>query len=638
MIMTHQHSRSDRFPWTALPAGFADYLHLEGELGEHIMGEALDETAAALGAAPATIIDLGAGTGSGTIALASRFPAARVHSLDISSGLLERLRTEAVAAGVAERVTPHLADLEGAWRSSVPGSADVVWASLMLHHVSDPAAVLRQAFEALRPGGAVVIIETTGPATFTSAGRAGGDGELPAHLLAALSAHGHSGTIEPSTLLRRAGFIAVRHRSCALTISGRSAEGGRYLATHLRSHRQRQAATLPAEELSALDAAIAGVEAGTSGLTMSSERGIWVAVRPFPSRPGVPDAIPSQHVVPGRDAAEIRATAGASSAVDAVVIGGGPAGLAAAIALARSRRSVVLVDAGQPRNGPAESMHNVLGHEGMSPRELLGRGRAEARAYGVRIVTGRATAAHGSVDGFTIEVDEGAGLVRARRVVLATGLLDDLPAIPGVTEAWGHSVLHCPFCHGWEARDQRIAVLCRDTVMVHQVLMFRQLSDRVTVFLQDAAAPDEEQREQLAALGVPVVGTRVERLVVEATRVRALETEDGDSYGADAVVVTPRYNARTALYEALGGIAETTPFGRQIPADPRGMTAVPGVWAAGNATQPMAMVAGSTASGVMTGSAVHGDLGFADLRRAVATHGPGNPAVDTDIHGSPDAG
>ncbi len=303
---------------------------------------------------------------------------------------------------------------------------------------------------------------------------------------------------------------------------------------------------------------------------------------------------------------------------DVVVIGGGAAGLAAAIALGRSRRRVVVVDASEPRNAPAEEAHNVLGQEGVSPRELLARGRAEAKSYGVSIVDGFVTAASGGVDDFTVEMDGGASSVRARRVILATGLVDELPDVPGVAEAWGRTVLHCPFCHGWEVRDQRIAVLGRTENALHQVILFRQLSDDVTLFLHEAPEPTDEQWEQLAALGVQVVVPRVERLVVDGTQVRAVEVEGGRSFPIDAVVVAPRFVARTELFETLGGEATPTPFGAQITADPRGVTALPGVWATGNASDAMAMVVASAASGVMVGAAVHGDLALADLARAVA--------------------
>ncbi|ACZ20303.1 thioredoxin reductase [Sanguibacter keddieii DSM 10542] len=324
---------------------------------------------------------------------------------------------------------------------------------------------------------------------------------------------------------------------------------------------------------------------------------------------------------------------------DVVVVGGGTAGLAAAVALARSRRSVVVVDAGEPRNAPADGAHNVLGQEGISPLELLARGRAEAEGYGVRVVRGLVTGASGVVDDFRLEVDgadEGDGAVQrvtARRVILAAGLVDQLPDVPGVAEGWGHSVLHCPFCHGWEVRDQRIAVLGTTENALHQVMLFRQLSDDVTFFVHDAPEPTEEQWDQLAALGVRVVTPRVERLVVDGRQVQAVEVEGGRSFPMDAVVVAPRFVARTELYEALGGERTVTPFGEHVAPDPRGATAVPGVWVAGNTGDLMAMVVAAAASGVMAGAAVHGDLAVADLAKAVAERrAPFSAAMESEVH------
>lgn len=301
--------------------------------------------------------------------------------------------------------------------------------------------------------------------------------------------------------------------------------------------------------------------------------------------------------------------------VDVAVIGGGAAGLAAAVALARSRRDVVVIDAGEPRNATADGAHNVLGNEGIPPRELLTRGREEAESYGARILAGRVTNASGRLDDFDIEVDRGAQRIRARRVILATGLVDELPDVPGIADAWGSTVLHCPFCHGWEVRDTRIAILARDQNAVHQAMLFRQLSDRVTFIRHEEDALDDDGRQRLAALGVPVVAFRVESVEVDGTRVRALRLAGGERQEVDAVVVAPRFHARTDLYEALGGQTETTEFGQQIPVDERGMTSVPGVWAAGNSSHPMAMVAGAMAGGVMAGAAVHGGLAAADLEQ-----------------------
>lgn len=582
------------------------------------MNAALDEAAAALKTEPSFIIDLGAGTGAGTIALASRFPDAQVHCIDISAELLERLDAATAAAGVADRIQAHLADLDGDWSAGLPGKADLVWAALSLHHVSDPAQVLRQAFEVLRPGGVLVVTEMIGASRFEPGDLGSGRDGLGDRLAAALAEHGQPVTVDWSAVLDEAGFAPIRYRESALIVSASTDEGAPYLARQVRSHRERLADALPVEDLTGLDTAIEDLEAGTSGLSFTSGRAVWVAVRPdHPSPRAIAEPAAEQSDTAGRAVESRAAPDKAITTADVVVIGGGSAGLAAAVALARSRRSVVVIDAGQPRNAPAEGAHNVLGQEGISPLELLTRGRAEAEAYGAQIISGRATGISGCVDDFTIAVDDGARRVHARRVILATGLVDELPVIPGVEQAWGRSVLHCPFCHGWEVRDKRIAILTREEVAVHHAMLFRQLSDRVTLFLHEAADPTEEQRDQLAALNVPVVRARVERLIVDGTQVQAVEVEGGQTFDTDAVVIAPRFNARTELYDALGGRPETTPFGQQIPTDPRGMTAVPGVWAAGNTAQPMAMVVTSMASGVATGAAVHGDLGFADLSKAV---------------------
>jgi len=326
---------------------------------------------------------------------------------------------------------------------------------------------------------------------------------------------------------------------------------------------------------------------------------------------------------------------------DVAVIGGGPAGLAAAIALGRSRRSTLVIDAGEPRNAPAEGAHNVLGLEGIAPAELSARGRAEATGYGVAFLQGTVSTAAHDDGGFRLTVEPlpggasavagGSGglgasapaRVRARRIILATGLVDVLPPVPGVRDGWGHSVLHCPYCHGWEVRDRRIGILASDARAVHQALLFHQLSDRVTILpgwsSQEDGTPGVgweagADARLLTSLGVPVASAPVTALSLDGAQVRAALLADGSRLELDAVVVAPSFVARTELYEQLGGEPEEQPMGRAIPADPMGRTPVPGVWVAGNAQNPMAMVSASSAAGVQAGAGVNAELALEDAR------------------------
>jgi thioredoxin reductase len=302
---------------------------------------------------------------------------------------------------------------------------------------------------------------------------------------------------------------------------------------------------------------------------------------------------------------------------DVVVIGGGAAGLSGAVALARSRRSVLVVDAGEPRNAPAEGVHNYLGREGTPPRDLLSDGRAELAGYGGEVLDGRVRAARREDDGvFRVSLDDGREL-SARRLLVATGLVDELPDLPGLAERWGRDVLHCPYCHGWEVRDQAIGILATGPTAVHQALLFRQLSDDVTVLLHTAPELEEEVAEQLAALGVEVVRGAVERLTVEGDRLTAVVLADGRDLPVDAVAVGPRFVARSDLWAQLGGTLTDHPMGAFIESDPMGRTAVPGVWTAGNAGNLSAMVGMSAAEGVMAGAAINADLVTEDARAAV---------------------
>lgn len=312
--------------------------------------------------------------------------------------------------------------------------------------------------------------------------------------------------------------------------------------------------------------------------------------------------------------AAVEVDSGVDVEVDVAVVGGGAAGLAAAVALGRSLRSVVVVDAGEPRNAPAAHAHNVLGREGIGPLDLLAAGREEARGYGVRFVADRVVTADREGSGFRLGL-LGGSVVRARRLLLATGLVDELPDVPGLRRLWGTGVLHCPFCHGYEVRGQHVGVLGVRASSLHQVLLFRALTDRVTFFRQDLDVP-VETAAQFRALGVEVVEGPVRGAGGEPGRVTV--DVGGRPVGVEALVVAPWFRARGEVFAQLGGELATNAMGEFVPVQPGGATAVPGVFAAGNVTDPGAMVAAATGAGVLAGVAVHGDLVQEDVRALVA--------------------
>ena len=309
---------------------------------------------------------------------------------------------------------------------------------------------------------------------------------------------------------------------------------------------------------------------------------------------------------------------------DVVVVGGGAAGLSAATVLARSRRRVVVVDAGEPRNAPSEGVHAFLGHDGIPPSELLRRGRAEVAKYGGRLVDGSAVSTGTVGDRIEVTLADGARW-SARHLVVTTGAVDELPDLPGLREHWGHGVVHCPYCHGWEVRDRRIVVLATGPAAMHQAQLFRQLTDDLTVVLHDPSALDEGQVGRLRALGMPVVTGPADRLVAEGTRVVGVAVGDA-VVPAEAVVVASVVQPRSALLAGLDlGVTDIEMMGtvvaRAVPADPMGRTTVPRVWVAGNITDPMAQVVMAAAAGTRVGAVVNAELVSEDIERELTTVG-----------------
>lgn len=329
---------------------------------------------------------------------------------------------------------------------------------------------------------------------------------------------------------------------------------------------------------------------------------------------------------------------------DVVVIGGGAAGLNGALMLARARRTVAVIDSGSPRNAPADGVHGLLGREGMSPAELLARGRAEVRSYGGHVVPGTVDTvvradmaavaqsgegvrergadgwAGGPGDGFTVVLEDGRQ-VWARRVLVASGLVDELPDVGGLWERWGRDVVHCPYCHGWEVRDRAIGVLANGPMSVHGALLWRQWSDDVTLFCHTMAAPTGEQAEQLAARGIRVVIGEVANLEVSGDRLTGVRLADGTVIAREVLAAPPRMVARAGFLADLGlhPVAHPSGMGDHIPADPTGRTEVPGVWVAGNVADLAAQVGGAAAAGAVAGGQINADLITEETRRAVET-------------------
>jgi thioredoxin reductase len=306
---------------------------------------------------------------------------------------------------------------------------------------------------------------------------------------------------------------------------------------------------------------------------------------------------------------------------DVVVVGGGAAGLSGALALGRSRRSVLVIDAGEPRNAPAAHAHNYLGREGIPPRELLEIGRAEVAAYGVEVLADRVVGLSGEADAFLVTT-AGGRRVTARRVLVATGMVDELPDVPGLAERWGVDVLHCPYCHGWEVRDQPIAILGDTPMAGHQGLLFSQLSDDVVIVVHDGVEIPDEELEKMSAIGVRIVRGTPREVVVDGDALVGLRLADGSLLERSAIVVASRPHVRADFLAPLG--IEPTPFemngtafGSVIQVEPTGATSVPGIFAAGNATDVSMILVASAAHGVRVGAWINADLLTADATRAV---------------------
>lgn len=291
---------------------------------------------------------------------------------------------------------------------------------------------------------------------------------------------------------------------------------------------------------------------------------------------------------------------------EVIVVGGSFAGISAALPLARARRRVTVVDAGLRRNRFAAHSHGLLGQDKRAPGDIIADARAQLLAYPtVRWVEGTIDSAGGGIDDFAVTLADGAQIA-GRRVVLATGVVDELPAIEGLTERWGKSVFMCPYCDGYELNQGRIGVLASSETALHQAMMLPDWGS-VTLFLNGAFVPNADQGAELARRGVRVVAGAV----VAVSGARAdVELDDGQVIGVDGLFVAPHTRPASPVAAQLGCAFETGPMGQFVATDGMKQTSVDGVFACGDVARGAGSVPLAVGDGAMAGVATHRSLLF----------------------------
>jgi len=293
---------------------------------------------------------------------------------------------------------------------------------------------------------------------------------------------------------------------------------------------------------------------------------------------------------------------------DVIIVGGSWAGLAAAMQLARARRKICVIDSGKPRNRFADASHGVFGFDGMAPAEINRIVRAQLLAYpSAAIRDGAAVDARPDGDAFSVALADGQTLT-ANRLILATGVVDELPPIPGLEERWGKSVLHCPYCDGYEVADRRLGVLATMDESLHQAAVLVDWSANIVVFTNGAVSPDEATRRSLSAKGVLIEEVSVSGLLGSAPDLSGARLADGREIPLDALFTITRTRMAAPLAERLGCDFEEGPFGPVISTDDQKQTTVAGIYAAGDAARPVQNASWALADGVTAGIAAHQSL------------------------------
>lgn len=293
---------------------------------------------------------------------------------------------------------------------------------------------------------------------------------------------------------------------------------------------------------------------------------------------------------------------------DVIIVGGAFAGLAAATYLGRARRDVLVIDRGQPRNRFAEAAHGFLGFDGSSPASILARARQQLATYpSVRLIDGEAATAKVEEGGFSVTL-QGGDTVFSRLAILAFGLRDSLDPIPGLGERWGKSVLHCPYCHGFEYSGRRLGVLWRTPMSAHQASLVAEWGP-TTLYLNGAEL-DAESAAMLEQRGVAVEPAKVTALVGEGTALSAIALADGRESPLDALYVAPKSTLSSPIADQLGAMIEEGPLGEVVRTDADKKTTVPGLYAAGDIAHAPHSVSLAVADGATAGISVHRALVF----------------------------
>jgi thioredoxin reductase len=298
---------------------------------------------------------------------------------------------------------------------------------------------------------------------------------------------------------------------------------------------------------------------------------------------------------------------------DCIIVGAGPAGLNAALVLGRARRRILVLDSGAPRNYATHEMHGVLGHDGLDPAELRARGRAELARYGVEVMTVEVQDAE-VLDG-AIRFTSAGRAESTRTALLSTGMLDEVPDIPGFTDVWGTSAHTCPYCDGFEHRDERLAVLAAGARAEHLAVVLRQWSDDIVLLTNGPHHLAADQLSRVQAVGVPVIETPVVGLDSDSGSLRRIRLGDGQTLDRDALFFYVGWRLRNDLARTLG--CELRDDG-SIAVDPEQATTIDRVYAAGNCSEPRALVPAAAGSGATAAVAINARLSFEAADRAIA--------------------